>query len=74
MLELLQVRGDAEEGRLVVPGPRELEQLGRVGEAAAHAPERADHGLERLLFLAELLRALRVGPDLRLRELALDFG
>ena len=34
--------------------------------AAADAAERADHGFERFLLLAELLRALRVAPDLRI--------
>src|SRR5213079_1998348 len=46
-------------------GARHIEQLLRVGEAAADAAERADHGLERLFFLAERLRALRVVPQLR---------
>jgi hypothetical protein len=45
-----------------------------VGVAAAHAPERADHGLERLLFLAEALGAALVGPDFRVGELALYLG
>jgi hypothetical protein len=38
------------------------------------AAERADHGFERLLFLAERLRALRVVPQLRVFELAVQRG
>jgi hypothetical protein len=57
-----------------VLGARQLEELGRVREPAADAPERADYGFQRLLFLAELLGALRVCPDLGVGELALDFG
>src|SRR5947207_1803154 len=56
---------DLLERRLVGVGARHVEQLFRVGEAAADAAERADHGLERLFFLAERLRALRVVPQLR---------
>jgi len=44
----------------------------RIREAAADAPERADERLERLLLLAELLRALRVLPQLRVLELAVQ--
>jgi hypothetical protein len=47
---------------------RQLEQLLRVGQAAADAAERGDDALERLLLLAELLGALRVAPDLRVAE------
>jgi hypothetical protein len=57
-----------------VLGARELEQLRRVRQAAADATQRADYRLERLFFLAELLRAPLVAPDLRLRELALYLG
>jgi hypothetical protein len=53
---------------------RELEQLRRVRQAAADATQRADYRLESLLFLAELLRAPLVAPDLRVRELALYLG
>jgi hypothetical protein len=74
VLELLEVRGDAEEGGVVVLGARELEELRGIGQAAADAPQRADYGLQRLLFLAEILGALRVGPDLGIGQLALYLG
>jgi hypothetical protein len=44
----------------------------RIDKAAVDAPERADERLELLLFLAELLRALRVIPELRVLELAVE--
>jgi hypothetical protein len=62
------------EGGVVVVGLRQAEELGGIGEPAADAAEGADDRLERLLFLAELLRALLVAPDLRIAQLALDFG
>jgi hypothetical protein len=69
----LDIRIDPGEGGIVALGAGKAEKLGGVGEPAAYAAERADDGLERLLFLAELLRALLVAPDLGVRELALDF-
>jgi hypothetical protein len=44
----------------------------RVGKAAVDAPERGNERLELLLFLAELLCALRVVPKLRVLELAVE--
>jgi hypothetical protein len=44
----------------------------RIRESGRDAPERADERLELLLFLAELLRALRVVPELRVLELAVE--
>jgi hypothetical protein len=52
--------------------PGQLEQLGGVREAAADAAQRADDGFERLLFLAEVLRALRVVPQLGVFQLAVQ--
>jgi len=57
---------------MVVFGAGKLEQLTGVGEPAAYAAQRADDGFERLLLLAELLGALRVVPQLRVLELAVD--
>src|SRR3989454_2052834 len=71
-LQARRLAPDLLERRLVGIGARHVEQLFRVGEAAADAAERADHGLERLLFLAERLRALRVVPQLRVFELAVQ--
>ena len=42
-------------------------------QARVELRQRADDAFERASFLAELLRALRVVPDLRVFELALDF-
>ncbi len=72
MLELLDIGGNAQQRRVIALRPGELEQLARVREPAADAAQRADDGLERLLLLAELLGALRVVPQLRVLELAID--
>jgi len=44
----------------------------RIGKAGVDAPERGDDRLELLLFLAELLCALRLIPELRVLELAVE--
>jgi len=44
----------------------------RVGQAATDPAERLDDCLELLFFLAELLRALPVVPELRVLELAVE--
>jgi hypothetical protein len=59
---------------MVCIAARELKQLGGVRKPAADAAEGADDRLERLLFLAELLCALRVAPDLGVGERALYLG
>jgi hypothetical protein len=70
LLEAVDVAGDREQRRVVVLGARQLEELRAVGEAVVERRQRADDRVERLLLLAELLRALRVVPDLRVLELA----
>jgi hypothetical protein len=65
----LRFAADFLEGGLVGVGAGEPEQLRCVGEAAVDAAKRADDRLERLLLLAELLRALRVLPQLGVFEL-----
>ena len=70
--ELLDVGENPGERGVVALGARQLEQLLGVGQAAADAVERADHRLQRLLFLAQLLRALRVFPQLGVFELAVQ--
>jgi hypothetical protein len=45
-----------------------LEQLAGVGDAAVDLGERLDGGFEVLLLAPQLLRALRVRPDLRVLE------
>jgi len=70
--ELFDVGGNPEHRFVVAFGARELEELGGIGQPAANAAERADQGFERFLFLAELLRALRVFPELRVFQLAVE--
>jgi hypothetical protein len=64
------VFGDGFERRVVGIAARELEQLGAVADAGIEPDQRDDDVVERLLLLAELLRALRIVPDLRVLELA----
>jgi hypothetical protein len=45
----------------------------RVAQLAAERGEAPDGAVERFLFLTEVLRALRVGPDARVLEQACDF-
>jgi hypothetical protein len=63
---------DLLQGRVISIRLGQLEQLGGVGQAAADAGQRADERLEGLLFLAEVLRALRVLPELRVFQLAVQ--
>jgi hypothetical protein len=71
-LQLDYVGGYAADSRVIVLGSRKLEKLRRVGEADADAAERGDDRFQLLLFLAELLGALRVVPELRVFELAVQ--
>jgi hypothetical protein len=50
----------------------QLEQLGAVLEAGVQVGQRADDAVEQLLFLAELLCAFLIFPDLGILELAHD--
>jgi hypothetical protein len=60
--------------RIVALVARKREQLVDVGEAGVDRGQRPDDGIERLLLLAEGLGPLGVVPDLRILELAGDFG
>jgi hypothetical protein len=55
-----------------VLGLAELEQLAGVGDAALDLGKRLDGGFEILLLAPQLLRALWVGPDLRVLEEPVD--
>jgi hypothetical protein len=57
-----------ENGRVVLGGG-EFEQFAHVGEDRADLLEIRDDAFERRAFLAERLRALRLVPDRRLRQL-----
>ena len=74
LLSARDVVADGDERRVVALASRELEELGAVDEHAVDAGQRDDDRVERLLFLAERLRALGIVPDLRILELAADFG
>jgi len=58
---------------LVVLADREIEQVAGFAERVGQRTNAADDALETRAFLAELLRALRVVPDVRVLELARDF-
>jgi hypothetical protein len=51
----------------------ELQELAGIRQAASQCIEGGNDFFERRPFLAERLRALRLVPDVRLLELALDF-
>jgi hypothetical protein len=72
LLDFGGLGSDLLERCLVVIGPGEAEELRRVREAGVDAPERADYRFQRLLFLAQLLRALGVIPELWVFELAIE--
>jgi hypothetical protein len=72
LAQRFDIAGDRREGRVVAFGARELEKLDAVGKSAVERRQRADDAIERLLLLAELLRALGIVPDVRVLELALD--
>jgi hypothetical protein len=63
---------DAGERRVVAFAPGEREQLRRVLQARVDPLHGVDGLLEGAAFLAELLRLLRVVPDLRVLEGAYD--
>jgi alkylhydroperoxidase/carboxymuconolactone decarboxylase family protein YurZ len=66
--ELRRVALDRGEGRLVALVAREFEELLRVAQAAVKRGQAADDRVELLLFLAEILGAPRVVPDLGVLE------
>jgi hypothetical protein len=71
--ELLDVGDDRVRGALVVLRDRELEQLAGFADAALQRFELVDDLREACALAPEVLRALRVVPDVRVLELAGDF-
>src|SRR5690606_33632054 len=67
------VVADRGERGVVAVRAREFEQLAAVGEPLSEVGERRDDAFERLLLAPELLRLLRIAPDLRVLERAADF-
>jgi hypothetical protein len=72
LFQLAGVLLDAFQRRVVVLGAAELQELLGVLQAAVDRRDRLDGRLQALLLAPELLRAFRVGPDLRVLELPVD--
>jgi hypothetical protein len=79
-LELLDVPGqrvdvarDGGRSALVAFGLGQFEQFAGTGEVVAERTDAVDDAVERRALLAELLRALRVVPDVRVFQLAAYF-
>jgi hypothetical protein len=72
LFEFFYIQKNTGESRIIILGAGHVEELFGVRNAAADAPERADQALQLLLLLAQLLRALRVVPQLRVLELAVQ--
>jgi hypothetical protein len=73
LFEALRVRLDIACGRLVVFGLGQLQQFAGITDALGGALDGADVGAQARAFAAELLGALRLGPDLRIFQLARYF-
>ena len=71
--ERLDVARDRERGALVAFLDGEIEQIARLGQALGQAADAADDALEARAFLAEVLRALGIVPDVGMFEFAGDF-
>jgi len=71
-LERVDVLRNGDECRVVALGAGELEQFSAVLQSRVKAGQCADDAFELFSFLAELLRALRVGPDARVFERLYD--
>jgi hypothetical protein len=71
--ERLDVARDRERGALVAFLDGEVEQVARFGQALGQAADAADDTLEARAFLAEVLRALGIVPDVGMFEFAGDF-
>ena len=72
-IDLLRVGFDGFEGGVVFLAARHLEEFVGVVDAAADVDQTQHHAVECLLFLAEILGALGVAPDVGCFELAVDF-
>ncbi len=60
-------------GALVFLGNGKIEQVAGLAETVGQAADAADDALERGAFLAQILGALRVVPDIGAFEFATDF-
>ena len=71
--ELIDIVGDCSDRAFVVFADRKIEQIAGLAERIGQRADAADDALEIRAFLAEILRALRVVPDVRIFEFARDF-
>ena len=73
LLEIVYILGDRFEGVIVFLCSCQGEQLAVLPQAAVEALDHSDYVFERLTLLAEILRALAVGPDVGIFEQCRDF-
>jgi hypothetical protein len=66
----VDVGGDGLGGAVVLLGLGQFQQFDGAGQAVAERADPIDDPVERCAFLAELLRALRIVPDVRIFQLA----
>jgi hypothetical protein len=71
--EVVDVGGNRRDRALVVLADRQIQQVAGLAERTGQRADAADDAIEVRALLAELLRALRVVPDVRVFELARDF-
>jgi hypothetical protein len=71
--ERLDIARDRKRSALVAFLDGQIEQIARLGQALGQAADAADDAFEARAFLAEVLRALRVVPDVGMFEFAGDF-
>ena len=73
LAEFLDILGDRNRGAFVAFGDGEVEQIAGFAQAVGQAADAADDAIELRAFLAQILRALRVVPDVGAFEFASDF-
>ena len=71
--QLINVVRDCRDRAFVVFLDREIEQIAGFGQRVGQAADATDDAFEIRAFLAEILRALRVVPDVGIFELKRDF-
>ncbi len=71
--EVVDVVGDRRDRAFVVLANCEIKQIAGLAERIGQRADAADDAIEARALLAELLRALRVVPDVRIFKLARNF-
>ena len=69
----LDIVGYCKRGALVAFADRKIKQVAGFGEPFGQGTDAADNAFEVCAFLAQILRALRIVPDIRVFKLARDF-